>query len=636
MKVFSQWIRNIGFKQKIIVGSILLMVLAIVTSNMILFNKYQQDLERNLVEKIELGLSIESFKIEQWLAGNVRNLERTAEYFQTRRSPKDMVTALGLIAQTDSVDDVVIAFVDGTGFSAKTGMLDVTQFDPRKAPWFTLVMEQNKTSVTDFYQDPETGKAMISIASPVKYGVLTLNIYLERFNAFLDKANIRQAEETIYNQQQQALFSTSTSHSLGQNLQSIIASDELHEHFLEQQSTVMKYTSNEQTQLFFSQGFTVLGDEKWYLSLTTNEQIVHDSLQAAWQQLLIGGGISVVVAAVLLLIMLGYLYRPIIALKQMVLSLSSGDGDLTQRLPVSSQDDLGQIALGVNEFIASLQSMMKEVSSSAEQITVHLTSLHEQADANLNKLNSHAQETEQVVTAMTEMTASAESVAQSTVSASELTQTTMSEMKLSEQVVGEAVTSVEAFVEQFEAMAERVTQMSEGTLRINEVLTVIGGVAEQTNLLALNAAIEAARAGEQGRGFAVVADEVRGLAARTQTSTSEIDNMLSQLTSLSHSVANSMQKTSSASVATAERTAKISQRLAGMESSLNSVASLSSQVAVASEQQSLVAEEINANITAINLIAGDLISNAKETQINIGSLLDSNEQLKRLVNQFRV
>jgi len=612
------------------------MVLAIVTSNMILFNKYQQDLERNLVEKIELGLSIESFKIEQWLAGNVRNLERTAEYFQTRRSPKDMVTALGLIAQTDSVDDVVIAFVDGTGFSAKTGMLDVTQFDPRKAPWFTLVMEQNKTSVTDFYQDPETGKAMISIASPVKYGVLTLNIYLERFNAFLDKANIRQAEETIYNQQQQALFSTSTSHSLGQNLQSIIASDELHEHFLEQQSTVMKYTSNEQTQLFFSQGFTVLGDEKWYLSLTTNEQIVHDSLQAAWQQLLIGGGISVVVAAVLLLIMLGYLYRPIIALKQMVLSLSSGDGDLTQRLPVSSQDDLGQIALGVNEFIASLQSMMKEVSSSAEQITVHLTSLHEQADANLNKLNSHAQETEQVVTAMTEMTASAESVAQSTVSASELTQTTMSEMKLSEQVVGEAVTSVEAFVEQFEAMAERVTQMSEGTLRINEVLTVIGGVAEQTNLLALNAAIEAARAGEQGRGFAVVADEVRGLAARTQTSTSEIDNMLSQLTSLSHSVANSMQKTSSASVATAERTAKISQRLAGMESSLNSVASLSSQVAVASEQQSLVAEEINANITAINLIAGDLISNAKETQINIGSLLDSNEQLKRLVNQFRV
>lgn len=133
----------------------MLMVAGIAVSNMVLFSKYQQDLEKNLIEKIELGLSLESYKIEQWLASNVRNLERSAEYFQTRRSPKDMVTALGLMAETDSVDDVVIAFVDGTGFSAKNGMLDVTESDPRKTQWFTLVMEQQQTSVTGLYQDPK-------------------------------------------------------------------------------------------------------------------------------------------------------------------------------------------------------------------------------------------------------------------------------------------------------------------------------------------------------------------------------------------------------------------------------------------------------------------------------------------------
>lgn len=465
---------------------------------------------------------------------------------------------------------------------------------------------------------------------------MTLNIHLERFNAFLQKANIETAEETIYNQQQQVLFSTSSSDILGQSLQNRFVADAINDRFLEQLSGVFKYTKDNNASLFFSQSFRVLGEQKWHLTLETNEQIIDEALKDAWQQLLIGGGVSVVIAAMILIATLGYLFRPIVALKKVVISLSSGDCDLTQRLPVKNNDDLGKIAKAINEFISNLQLMMKEVSESSDQITHSLNLVHDQADSNLNKLNSHALETEQVVTAMTEMTASSESVAQSTVSASEFTQTVIGEMTQSQQVVGEAVICVEAFVEQFEVMAERVTQMSDGAARINEVLTVIGGVAEQTNLLALNAAIEAARAGEQGRGFAVVADEVRALAARTQTSTNEIDAMLSELTSLSLGVANSMGKTSEASISTAERTAKISQRLESMESSVNNVASLTSQVAVASEQQSLVAEEINGNISTINQIAGELIASAKDTQCNIGNLLGSNEKLKNVVMKFRV
>ncbi|WP_240798073.1 methyl-accepting chemotaxis protein [Vibrio tasmaniensis] len=634
--MFSTWMNNIGFKQKIIIGSIMLMVAGIAVSNMVLFSKYQQDLEKNLIEKIELGLSLESYKIEQWLASNVGNLERSAEYFQTRRSPKEMVTALGLMAKTDSVDDVVIAFVDGTGFSAKNGMLDVTESDPRKTQWFTLVMETKQTSVTDFYQDPKTGKPTVSIAAPVKYGVLTLNIHLERFSTFLKKSNIETAEETIYNQQQQVLFSTSSSDILGQSLQNRFVADAIGDRFLEQLQGVFKYTKDNNVSLFLSQSFRVLGEQKWHLTLEANEQIIDEALKDAWQQLLIGGGVSVVIAAMILIATLGYLFRPIVALKKVVISLSSGDCDLTQRLPVKNNDDLGQIAKAINEFISNLQLMMKEVSESSDQITHSLNLVHDQADSNLNKLNSHALETEQVVTAMTEMTASSESVAQSTISASEFTQTVIGDMTQSQQVVGEAVICVEAFVDQFEVMAERVTQMSDGASRINEVLTVIGGVAEQTNLLALNAAIEAARAGEQGRGFAVVADEVRALAARTQTSTNEIDAMLSELTALSLGVANSMGKTSEASRSTVERTAKISQRLVSMEHSVNNVASLTSQVAVASQQQSLVAEEINGNISTINLIAGELIVSAKATQSNIGNLLGSNEKLKNVVRKFRV
>lgn len=173
--------------------------------------------------------------------------------------------------------------------------------------------------------------------------------------------------------------------------------------------------------------------------------------------------------------------------------------------------------------------MFIDVADSSKEIDRAVVHLSNQARSNLNTLNQHTQETEQAITAIEEMSASAGSIAQSADDAALLTERTNRYADESKQTVTEAVNSVNGLVNQVSSMAETITRMSEDTKQINSVLQVIGAIAEQTNLLALNAAIEAARAGEQGRGFAVVADEVRALASRTQQSTSQINDMLATL-----------------------------------------------------------------------------------------------------------
>nr|MVE67604.1 methyl-accepting chemotaxis protein [Vibrio cholerae] len=227
--------------------------------------------------------------------------------------------------------------------------------------------------------------------------------------------------------------------------------------------------------------------------------------------------------------MLHVSFKPLSRLNTLVANLSQGNGDLTQRLAVESKDEIGQICNSINLFIEKLQQMFIDVADSSKEIDRAVVHLSNQARSNLNTLNQHTQETEQAITAIEEMSASAGSIAQSADDAALLTERTNRYADESKQTVTEAVNSVNGLVNQVSSMAETITRMSEDTKQINSVLQVIGAIAEQTNLLALNAAIEAARAGEQGRGFAVVADEVRALASRTQQSTSQINDMLATL-----------------------------------------------------------------------------------------------------------
>ncbi|MGY2157861.1 methyl-accepting chemotaxis protein [Pseudomonas tolaasii] len=344
---------------------------------------------------------------------------------------------------------------------------------------------------------------------------------------------------------------------------------------------------------------------------------------------------------VLLLVLLAaYAIRQLVqrmkSLKTNIDALSAGDADLTRRITIRAEDELGAIGHSVNRFIVYLQNMIGEVTQATGAMSSGLAQL-QQTSAHTNQiLVRHASETDQTVTAITEMSSTADTVAQNAAETAAFTQRANEHADRSRVVVGEASTSVSNLIGEVSSATHTVENMRQDAARITETLGVIGAIAGQTNLLALNAAIEAARAGEQGRGFAVVADEVRALAARTQASTSQINEMLARLTSgVSSSVA-AMENTQASCQSAADATARVNTGLDEMAGSVSHINNLSTQIATAAEQQSAVTEEINRSMVQIRHMVEELVESGHATETNTRSLLDANGRVIALMSRFKV
>ncbi|HAS6279721.1 TPA: HAMP domain-containing protein [Vibrio vulnificus] len=365
-----------------------------------------------------------------------------------------------------------------------------------------------------------------------------------------------------------------------------------------------------------------------------------DNIQSNTDQLNWMITLALLVCAVVIIvssvILLQVSFKPLSRLNSVVADLSQGNGDLTQRLAIESKDEIGQISHSINLFIEKLQQMFIEVADSSKEIDHAVVNLSEQSRSNLHTLNQHTQETEQAITAIEEMSASANSIAQSADNAAHLTETTTRYADESKQTVTGAVESVNGLVTQVVAMSDTITRMSDDTKQISTVLQVIGDIAEQTNLLALNAAIEAARAGEQGRGFAVVADEVRALAARTQQSTAQINEMLAKLKNTTENVVNEMGSTRTRCEETAERTNHVMDSLNVVTDSVAEINNLNTLMATSAMEQRQVTQEVSKNMAAIQEIVRLLNENAAQSTSISDELQNTSHALTDVVGRFRV
>ena len=351
------------------------------------------------------------------------------------------------------------------------------------------------------------------------------------------------------------------------------------------------------------------------------------------------GAIGVAVA-VLGLVVMGVvglsLARPARQLVTMLNDIARGEGDLTRRLEVNRADEFGAIASGFNAFLDKLQRMIREVVGSVQQVTDASEHTADIAIRTNEGVQRQLSEIDLVATAVTEMTATAQDVARNASLAAEAANNADGSAHHGREVVKATAQTIQTLAGDIQRAVSSVQTLARDSENITGILDTIRGIAEQTNLLALNAAIEAARAGEQGRGFAVVADEVRNLAQKTQNSTAEIQTMIEQLQAGTRETVKVMEQSRSRTEQSVEQAEEADAALTSITQAVSVINDMNTQIASAAEQQSAVAEDINRNVTTIDSVAKSVASGAREASDASAALTKLAEHQRRLINQFRV
>ncbi|MES9956391.1 MAG: methyl-accepting chemotaxis protein [Sedimenticola sp.] len=328
--------------------------------------------------------------------------------------------------------------------------------------------------------------------------------------------------------------------------------------------------------------------------------------------------------------------RPINQIALAMNDIAEGEGDLTHRLDDSATDETGQLARSFNIFVEKIHQLAKHTANTTDEVIGAVNHTTETTRLISSKVLDQNRETEQVATAIAEMSSTINEIAQNAVSAEDAAKHAEQGAETGKAVVSASADAIDALNSEIRSATEVIGKVESDSEAIGSVLDVIKGIADQTNLLALNAAIEAARAGEQGRGFAVVADEVRNLAIQTQNSASEIETMISHLQENVHQAVSVMKAGNTAAERNVEQAERARQSLLEITNAIDTISAMNTRIATASEEQSAVTNDVSNSVTAIRGMSEEAARNAK-TSLDVTEKLGAlATELQGVVHQFKL
>ena len=374
----------------------------------------------------------------------------------------------------------------------------------------------------------------------------------------------------------------------------------------------------------------------WYFGLVYDEatafaesdrQLQRSMLAALIQLLIIAGGAAYIITRSL---------QPLAAMGDAVAELSQGHGDLTRRIQVKSDDEVGAVARQINLFIDMLQTMMADIANSARELDGQARQSHSLTSHNDQSLARQQSEIAQIATAVHEMSATATEVASNAEQAAAAAHASAKSCEQGKQVISCNQHSITSLAGQVEQASNIIQELEKNAQEINTILSTIQGIAEQTNLLALNAAIEAARAGEQGRGFAVVADEVRVLSKRTHSSTEEIRVMIETLQRNTQQAVNTMHQSQQLAKNSVEDAQNATLALEQITHAIGEISDMATQISSAAEEQRAVTDEVGRNIQATKDVTDELSQAANNANQLASQLKDIALRINEQVNNFHV
>ncbi|HGM5554007.1 TPA: methyl-accepting chemotaxis protein [Pseudomonas putida] len=627
--------KNLRFSHKILLAAALIVIAAFAS-----FTLYNDWLQRNAIRDDlnnylnEMG-EVTADNIQTWLNGRILLVENAAQNIAINPEPANVASLLEQKSLTSTFMATYLG--DATGhFTIRPDVKMPDGFDPRVRPWYKGAESSSASTLTEPYIDAATGQLIISIATASKKagqsvgvvgGDLSLQTLVDTLTARdfsgMGYAFLVSADGKILVHPDKALVMKSLKEAYPQDTPRI-------------SSDFSEITVDGKTRIVSFAPIKGLPSVNWYIGLSVDKDKAFSMLSEFRTSAVIATVIAVVIIIALLGMLIRLLIQPLHVMTRAMEDIADGEGDLTKRLTIVNNDEFGVLGTAFNRFVERIHGSIREVSSATGQVNEVALRVVAASNSSMYNSDQQASRTSSVAAAINQLGAAAQEIARNAAQASNQASDARGLAEDGQQVVDRSIKAMNQLSSMLSASSTNIESLNSKTVNIGQILEVITSISQQTNLLALNAAIEAARAGEAGRGFAVVADEVRNLAHRTQESAQQVQTMIEELQVGARESVSTMSDSQRHSQDSVEIANLAGERLNSVTQRIGEIDGMNQSVATATEEQTAVVESINVDITEINTLNQEGVENLQATLRACSDLEQQASRLKQLVGSFRI